>query len=109
MPLFRTLSDILKTNAEELHDENHKNYDFLTLPPSPVWNGPTTPTIEDIDIWEVIFEGGGGVGLYAAWCPYAHFFMFKLKDSLETYYGPIEEKLLEQRLDTLNLSYPKEK
>lgn len=107
MPIFKTNQDIFKTNAEELYDENHKNYAFVSLPPSPVWDNSRELKMEDIDIWEVIFEGGGGVGLYAAWCPYAQFFMFRYQGQIEEYYGPEGENRLEKRLKDLNISYPR--
>lgn len=108
MPLFRTTNDILRTNSEELHDENHKNFSFITLPPNPLWDNSRELNIEDVDIWEVIFEGGGGVGLYASWCPYANFFMLRYKEQLECYYGVEGERRLENRLNDLKLPYPKE-
>lgn len=107
MPTFRTNQDIFKTHGEELYDENHKNYDFLNLPPSPAWDNSRPLQIEDVDIWEVILEGGGGFGLYAAWCPYAQFYMLRLRGEVEWYYGPEGEKMLENRLQSLNISYPR--
>ena len=107
MPLFRTNQDIFKTNGEEIYDENHKNYNYAILPPSPMWDNSREIQIEDVDIWEVIFEGGGGNGLYAAWCPYAQFYMFRYKNEVEWYSGPQGEKILEHRLKDLNISYPR--
>lgn len=107
MPLFRTNQDIFKTNAEELHDENHKNYDHVILPPSPMWDGKREMQIEDVEIWEVIVESGGGTGVYAAWCPYDKFFMFRYKTEIDTFYGDEGEKMLESKLKSLNIPYPK--
>jgi hypothetical protein len=107
MPIFKTTDDILKTFKEELFDENQNNYPFLTLPPSPSWDAKREMDLEDVDIWEVIFEGGGGTGLYAAWCPYDKFFMLRYKTEIDTFYGEEGEKRLEKRLKELNLLYPK--
>lgn len=107
MPIFKTTNDILKTFKEELFDENNNNYPFLTLPPSPEWDGKREMRIEDVDVWEVIIEVGGGTGLYAAWCPYDKFFMFRYRTEIDTFYGDEGEKMLESKLKSLNIAYPK--
>ena len=107
MPIFKTNKDIFKTFGEEVFDQNWNNYNTVQLPPSPEWDNSRELQIEDIDIWEVIYEGGGGNSLYAAWCPYAKFFMLRYNFQLETYYGDDGEKRLEKRLQSLNISYPR--
>jgi len=107
MPIFKTTNDILKTFQEELFDENNNNYNKINLPPSPEWDYSRELNIEDIDIWEVIFEGGGGNGLYAAWCPYAKFFMLRNNFQIETYYGETGEVMLEKRMQELDIRYPR--
>lgn len=106
MPIFKTNKDIFKTNEEEAVNYNLGN-DYLILPPSPLWDNSRELQIEDIDIWEVIYQSGGGNGLYAAWCPYAKFFMHIYNNQVETYYGEVAEKRLEQRLKDLKISYPR--
>jgi hypothetical protein len=106
MPRFKTTLDIFKT-GEEFFDPNWDDKPFLELPPSPAWDDSRELQIEDVDIWEVIFESGGGIGLYAAWCPYFKFFMFINKDQVDTFYGSSGEKRLEARLAELKMDYPK--
>lgn len=58
-------------NGSELFDENWMNYDSVSqyAPASPQWNGDRPMLVEDVDIWEVITEVSGPIGVYAAWCP----------------------------------------
>lgn len=73
MPIFKTTANIFVDN-KEYFDPNWMDSDTLILPPSPRWDNSKPLQIEDIDIWEVIAETGRG-SLYAAWSPYAHFYM----------------------------------
>ena len=107
MPTFKTNQDIFKTMGEELFDENQWNYPWLVLPETRNWDSDKEPQVEDVNIWEVLFEAGGGTALYAAWDPYAKFFMFRHQFQIETYYGNDGEKRLEKKLKELNISYPK--
>ena len=68
--------------------------------------------IEDVDIWEVIHEQGGGVGVYASWSPYAEFYLIRTGwwneekgYGIETYYGPQAQKIVQQRMKDLNIPH----
>ena len=96
MPFFKTTYNILvEPNKDELYDANRYDSDHLMLPPSKDWDYSRELQIEDIDIWEVLAEGSGGVGIYAAWMPLAEFYMVTTgwqKNTendriIETYYG----------------------
>ena len=39
--------------------------------------------IEDVDLWEVIYEQGGSVGVYASYNPFAEFYMIRVGWFLE--------------------------
>lgn len=104
MPFFKSTYNIFKQSDEdEVFNENWSDSDKLILPPTKEWDYLRPLQIEDIDIWEVIYEQGGGLGLYAAWCPYAEFYMitnhlFKIGlGEIEIYYGPGSEKIAYQR------------
>jgi hypothetical protein len=91
---WRTTQDIFKDLTEHF-DENWMNYDTIQTPPKPEWDYSRPLQIEDVDIWEVIYEQGGMAGVYAAWCPYAEFYMIRCGwyaeskgHGVETYYGP---------------------
>lgn len=96
MPIFRTTHGIFKEPwKDELFDINLMDYDTLKLLPKKNWDYKREMKVEDVDIWEEIYLQGGGTGLYAAWMPYAEFYMI-LKNiywsndglDVETFYGP---------------------
>lgn len=119
MPFFKSTYNILVTPWEdEVFDPNWMDSDKLVLPPKTNWDYKRTMNLEDVDIWEVIFEYGGGIGLYAAWAPYAEFYLLtvgptkyatrdKADKVVETYYGAGVQKHLIKRLKELNLPVPK--
>lgn len=84
--------------------------DKLVLPPSPKWDYSRELQIEDVDIWEVLFEQGGGTGVYAAWCPYAEFYMLRVNldgrnPQIETFYGAGAQKRLIEKLNLYKIPY----
>jgi hypothetical protein len=94
-----------------IYDANVYDKPFLTLPPSPQWTYDREMVIEDVDIWEVIVEQGGGHGVYAAWCPYAEFYMLRYNHNIETFYqerpdGKPILPVVQKRLDELGMWYP---
>lgn len=106
MPRFKSTQNILKDNLE-IYDYNWFDKPFLELPPNPKWDNSRPLQVEDVDIWEVISEHGGVSGVYAAWCPYADFYMIVIKGIIDsTYYGKDSDIYAAKRLDELNISYP---
>ena len=94
MPFFKTTKNILQTPWEDdLWNDNWMDSDKVYLPPKIDWDYSRELKIEDVDIWEVLHQQGGGLGVYAAWMPYAEFYMITLNglntipDRIETYYG----------------------
>lgn len=111
MPIFKTTYNILtKPWEDELFNPNWMDSDKIQLPPSIEWDYSRELKIEDVDIWEVIYEQGGAVGLYAAWMPYAEFYMLRVGwwneaqgHGIETYYGPGCQEKLQKRIKELGL------
>ena len=109
MPRFKSTQNILKDNSE-IYDANWFDKPFLELPPNPQWDNKRQLQVEDVDIWEVIVEQGGGVGIYAAWCPYAEFYLVRTgwwnaPNDLETYYGPGAQDKVQKRMNDLKIPY----
>ena len=109
MPFFKTTHNIFKDYGE-VFDSNWMDSDKLVLPPRTEWDYKREMTIEDVDVWELIYEAGGGRGVYAAWSPYAEFYMIKnswtdtsndLK--IETFYGPSASKKVQKRAKELGM------
>lgn len=111
MPMFKSTHDIFKQPwKNEVHNDNWFDSPFLQLPPNPIWDYKRELDVEDIDIWEVIYESGGGIGLYASWCPYAEFYMITYNGTIDsTYYGQGSDKYAAKRCDELNIPYPAKK
>ena len=94
MPFFKSTYNILKKpDEDEVHNDNWFDTNSLVLPPKVDWDYEREMKIDDVNIWEVICQQGGGLGLYASWDPYAEFYLitnlhFSLyPNKLETYYG----------------------
>jgi len=93
MPFFKTTHNIF-VDSGEYFDPNWIDSDKLILPPKTNWDYTREMQIEDVNIWEVVYQQGGGLALYASWDPYAEFYMvtnyhFKtISNKIETYYGP---------------------
>jgi hypothetical protein len=118
MPFFRTTHSILKAPWEsEYFDPNWMDSDTLVLPPSPLWDYAREMQVEDVDIWEILWQAGGGWGVYAAWCPYAEFYLITHNveargvDTMkwETFYGKGAQERLKKRLDELSIPYSQNK
>jgi hypothetical protein len=106
---FRSTQNIF-SDLGEVFDPNWMDSDKVILPPNPDWDYSREMQIEDVDIWEVIWEAGGAWGVYAAWCPYAEFYMLCIgfnqintKLEVETFYGQGAQKKLLERTKELNI------
>lgn len=130
MPFFKSTYNILvKPDEDEIYDANWFDKPFLTLPPKVEWSYEREMQIEDVDIWEVIVQHGGGLGIYAAWSPYAEFYLVTTGTDLrisktmylhgvprnynglnwETYYGPEAQQHVRKRAKDLGLIVPNNK
>jgi len=121
MPFFKTTYNILtKQDEDEMFDPNWFDSPTITLPPKTKWTYDREMQLEDVDIWEVIHESSNGIGVYAAWSPYAEFYLvcrgFDFKNpqriingfnyigrEWETYYGPEAQKQVYQRAISLGI------
>lgn len=116
MPIFKSTHNILNvTDEDEVFNDNWMDSDKLFLPPTKTWDYSRELKIEDVDIWEVLYEASGGFGIYASWEPYAEFYMFRVGWNLErfghgieTYYGPGSGLLVYKRAKELGIElHPK--
>ena len=100
MPRLRTTKQIFKDLTEINtinYDESNSDHD---LPPRTAWDYSRELKLEDVDVWEVIYEEGGGTGVYASWEPYAEFYMLRLNEKLEFFYGAGSQKFMLKYLKT---------
>lgn len=109
MPIFRTTQNIV-SDPGEFFDENWMDSDTLILPPSPKWDYKRPIRFEDVDIWEVIAETGRGK-VYAAWCPYAEFYIILTPEIPKFGWGVKDIEMYEshkevlKRMNELNIPY----
>jgi hypothetical protein len=88
--MFKKTQEILNDNSlNVLKVKNHST----KLPPQLDWDYTRTATLKDIALWEEIYRQPGNIGIYAAWSPYAEFYMIVYElflgtsYELETFYG----------------------
>ena len=76
MPRWKATEQLLSLKRDgEVFEDNWMDRDTLQMPPSPKWAEERPMRVEDVDIWEVITEMSGPVGVYAAWCPYGELYI----------------------------------
>lgn len=111
MPRFKSNANLF-VHLDEHFDENWLDSNQVVLPNTKKWTYDREMQIDDVDLWEVIYEEGGGKGVYASYIPYAEFYLIctgwddPSKPRMETYYGPGAEKTVVQRMKELKYPYP---
>ena len=105
---FKTTQNIFK-DFGEYFDPNWMDSNKIITPPKTEWDYKRPMQIEDVNLWEVIYEQGGGVGVYASYDPYAEFYMIRVGWFLEqqgygaeVYYGPGSMKKVMKRTDEIS-------
>ena len=108
---FKTTHNIFK-DFGEYFDPNWMDSSKIITPPKKEWDYKRPMQIEDVDLWEVIYEQGGAVGVYASWNPYAEFYMIRVGWFLEqqghgaeVYYGPGSMKKVMKRMNEMGIPY----
>jgi hypothetical protein len=108
--LFKTTKDILKNPWEdELFDPNWMDSNKIEYPPRIDWDHKRPMVLEDVDIWEVLYYESGNIGVYAAWLPYAEFYLLRPGTyreqgmGFETYYGPKARDVVIARCKELDI------
>ena len=111
---FKTTKDIFVDNTEYFN-QNWMDSNVLITPDHKKWDYKKDMHIEDVDIWEVIYEASGGIGIYASWSPYAEFYLIRrgweieIANGLETYYGAGAELKVLQIIKELGLNISTQK
>jgi hypothetical protein len=110
MPFFKTTKNIFHPWEDELFSDNWMDTNKVYTPSTKVWDYKRELRIEDVDIWEVLYEQGGGVGVYAAWEPYAEFYLIRTGwaeelagRGIETFYGENSQDKVFKRCKELNI------
>ena len=108
---WKTTQNILNLkNDGEVFDQNWMNYNSVQMPPSTIWLEKRPLKVEEVDIWEVVSESSGPVGVYAAWCPYDELYVVtKNWRIVAEFSGVNANERLEQYLIKNKIHYPKSK
>lgn len=105
MNQYRTTAGIFntKTGKEIYFDDNWMDSNKIIVPPTQPWDYARELMIEDVDLWEIIWESSTA-GVYASWAPYAEFYLVTTpyaKDTVETYYGAGAQAQVQKKLKEL--------
>lgn len=107
MPRWKSTKNIF-VDGGEVFDENWMNYSTVQTPPTMPWPNDVPIRFEHVEIWEVITEQSGGVGVYAAWLPYAEYYIVTGNHKIIAEFEGINANArLETYLKTNNIPYPK--
>lgn len=106
MPRWKSTKNIF-VDGGEVFDENWMNHTTVQAPPSIPWPGDVPIRFELVEIWEVITEQSGGIGVYAAWLPYAEYYIVtKAHKIAAEFEGANANTQLEKYLKINNIPYP---
>ena len=111
MPRFKSNANLF-VHLDDYYDRNWNQSDSLNVPPTTKWSYDREMNIDDVDLWEIIYEEGGGKGVYASYMPYAEFYLICLGNydgrtpRMETYYGPGAEDIVIKRMNEFGWPYP---
>lgn len=111
MPRFKSNANIF-TDLQEHFDPNWMDSDTLIVPETKKWTYDREMNIEDVDLWEVIYEQGGSKAVYASYMPLAEFYLICTGLNMdgktprwETYYGAGAEAAVRKRMKELGFPY----
>lgn len=112
---FKTNKNIFN-DFGEYFNPNWFDSDKRIIPPTIKWDYSREMRIEDVDLWEVIYEASGGTGVFAAYSPYAEFYMIRPgggnpendginSKTIELFYGVGAENRCARRMEQLGIPY----
>jgi hypothetical protein len=107
MPRFKTKYNVFDNFDElfskELADANNGVY----VPETWDWDGLTQVAVDDVIIWECLFEQSGPSGIYAAWAPYEEFYIVTEKRTvIKEFFGKSAKSMLDKYCVANNIPVP---
>lgn len=113
MPFYKTTKNIF-VDFNEHFDQNWMDSDDIYVPPNQKWDYKREMQLDDVDLWEVIWESD--FGIYGSYQPYAEFYLVKyplrfMEDRPElppyiTFYGQGAQVELTKHLKKWNIVLP---
>lgn len=111
--IFRTTSEILAALWDETDFHvGQAQHHYTALPDSQSWLHRDDLTFDQVRIWETLYYKGGVMGMYAAWDPYAEFFIITHNlfldnpAGIEIFYGPGAIRQFYNRAKELGVELP---
>lgn len=106
MPFYKTTKNIL-IDHREYFEQKWMDSNEIYIPITKEWDYSRELNLDDIDIWEVIYEGA--IGVYVAHIPHAEFYLIRLgwhdpSPRLEVYYGAKSGEKTFQRCKELGVN-----
>jgi hypothetical protein len=104
--MFKTIEEILSDPW------NLKSDDVNTLPARREWQYKSALKFEQVVLWEEIYNQPGNISVYAAWDPYAEFYIIvynlfsNTPSGIQQFYGIDAVKMLQEKLKTFNITLP---
>jgi hypothetical protein len=96
MPRFKTKYNVFENN-DELYSEAIAKENGIYIPETWDWNEPSHIAIDDVVIWECLFEQSGLSGIYAAWAPYEELYIVtKHRVVVKEFFGPSAKELVDK-------------
>lgn len=96
MPRFKTKYNVFENN-DELFSEELAKENGIYLPETWDWNEPSQIAVNDVIIWECLFEQSGLSGIYAAWAPYEDLYIVtEHRDVVKEFFGPSAKELVDK-------------
>ena len=84
-------------NNDELFSEEVAKENGIYLPETWDWNEPSQIAVDDVVIWECLFERSGLSGIYAAWAPYEEFYIVTDRRAVvKEFFGPSAKELVDK-------------
>lgn len=107
MPVYKTTEEILKFPWKDKELTQPLN---LRKPGN--WHYNSELKINDVVLWEEIYYQPGNIGIYAAWSPYAEYYMITYnlflnsKYGVETFYADNACKQVWERVKKFGIDLP---
>jgi len=96
MPRFKTKYNVFN-DLNELFPKDVADANGVYLPETWDWNGSSQITVDDVIIWECLYEESGLSGIYAAWAPYAELYIVTERQvSIKEFFGLSAKKLVDE-------------
>ena len=96
MPRFKSKYNVFENN-EELFSEAIAKENGFYLPETWDWDNSSQISVDDVIIWECLFEKTGPSGIYAAWAPYEEFYIVtEERVVVKEFFGPSAKELLDK-------------